>query len=149
MWERGLNQLVCCEFAYAPPKNSDPNGGPDSVPDIEWPKHSLTGREYLELNVNTSYIGRGPRLRQCAFWKEYLPQLVAATCKCSVVLYRPLHINLLIIFQFVFSFAATSTIPSQTPCTNSGITFNIYPMHIVSLVIALCSQRIYNMLTYC
>lgn len=29
--------------------------------------------------MNRTHIGRGPRLRQCAFWKEYLPQLLTTT----------------------------------------------------------------------
>lgn len=58
---------------------SNPNPGLiDELPD--WPIHTATGRQYLELGMNTSSIGRGPRLRQCAFWKKYLPQLIAATC---------------------------------------------------------------------
>lgn len=47
----------------------------------EWPKHTANGREYLELGINTTKTGHGPRMRQCAFWKEYIPQLIAATCK--------------------------------------------------------------------
>lgn len=59
-------------------KNSDPNG---QSPDVQaWPKHTASGKHYLELGINTTHIGRGPRLRQCAFWKEFLPQLVQATC---------------------------------------------------------------------
>lgn len=26
-------------------------------------------------------VGRGPRSKECAFWKDYLPKLVAATSK--------------------------------------------------------------------
>lgn len=58
----------------------NPNPGLiDELP--EWPLHTAPGRQYIELGMNTSFIGRGPRLRQCAFWKKYLPQLMAATCK--------------------------------------------------------------------
>jgi len=61
----------------------NPNPGLiDELP--EWPLHTAQGRQYLELGMNTSYIGRGPRLRQCAFWKKYLPQLMAATCKLNL-----------------------------------------------------------------
>jgi len=59
---------------------SNPNPGlKTDLP--EWPKHTAHGKHYLELGMNTSFIGRGPRLRQCAFWKKYLPQLVASTSK--------------------------------------------------------------------
>uniref|UniRef100_A0A6B2E559 Acetylcholinesterase n=2 Tax=Larroussius TaxID=59268 RepID=A0A6B2E559_9DIPT len=59
-------------------KTGNPN--PGFMPTMpEWPKHSAHGRQYMELGLNTSYLGRGPRLRQCAFWKKYLPQLIAAT----------------------------------------------------------------------
>lgn len=58
----------------------NPNPGLlDELP--EWPIHTSQGRQYLELSTNSSTLGRGPRLRQCAFWKKYLPQLMAATCK--------------------------------------------------------------------
>lgn len=58
----------------------NPNPGLiDELP--EWPLHTAQGRQYIELGMNTSFIGRGPRLRQCAFWKKYLPQLMTVTCK--------------------------------------------------------------------
>jgi hypothetical protein len=46
-----------------------------------WPVHTAYGREYLTLDINSTETGRGPRLKQCAFWKKYLPQLIATTCK--------------------------------------------------------------------
>ena len=49
--------------------------------DVYWPVHTPFGREYLTLAINNTSTGRGPRLKQCAFWKKYLPQLVAVTCK--------------------------------------------------------------------
>lgn len=48
-----------------------------------WPKHSELGKHYMELGINTTHIGRGPRLRQCAFWKEYLPTLIQSTCRLT------------------------------------------------------------------
>jgi len=44
-----------------------------------WPLHTAYGREYLTLDVNSTATGRGPRLKQCAFWKKYLPQLQQLT----------------------------------------------------------------------
>jgi acetylcholinesterase len=64
---------------FFPSRNPNP-GLIDELP--QWPLHTAQGRQYIELGMNTSFIGRGPRLRQCAFWKKYLPQLMAATCKC-------------------------------------------------------------------
>lgn len=46
-----------------------------------WPQHTATNKEYLTLDINNTEIGSGPRVRQCAFWKKYLPQLLSATCK--------------------------------------------------------------------
>ncbi|KAJ9587339.1 hypothetical protein L9F63_019140, partial [Diploptera punctata] len=46
-----------------------------------WPVHTAYGREYLTLDVNSTETGRGPRLKQCAFWKKYLPQLIATTSR--------------------------------------------------------------------
>lgn len=64
------------DFVFSLILNSNPNGQTDKD---EWPKHTATGKEYFELGINVSYIGRGPRLRQCAFWKDYLPQLLTST----------------------------------------------------------------------
>lgn len=59
---------------------SNPNPGlVDDLP--EWPLHTANSRQYLELSMNSSHIGHGPRLRQCAFWKKYLPELIKQTCK--------------------------------------------------------------------
>lgn len=50
-----------------------------------WPLHTADGREYLTLNVNTSSTGKGPRIRPCVFWKQYLPQLIETAGKvCSI-----------------------------------------------------------------
>lgn len=46
-----------------------------------WPPHSPINKEYLTLDINSTEIGSGPRVRQCAFWKKYLPQLLGATCE--------------------------------------------------------------------
>lgn len=49
--------------------------------DVVWPEHTASGREYLTLSLDDNSTGYGPRARQCAFWKKYLPQLASATCK--------------------------------------------------------------------
>uniref|UniRef100_A0A1B6JWT5 Carboxylic ester hydrolase n=2 Tax=Homalodisca liturata TaxID=320908 RepID=A0A1B6JWT5_9HEMI len=54
-----------------------------------WPVHTAYGREYLTLDVNSTATGRGPRLKQCAFWKKYLPQLIASTEKLQVPVVDP------------------------------------------------------------
>ncbi|CAG0920909.1 unnamed protein product, partial [Notodromas monacha] len=55
---------------------------------IYWPAHTAQGREYLLLSHpagsrlsprSEDNTGRGPRVKQCAFWKQFLPQLYAAT----------------------------------------------------------------------
>ncbi|XP_046462151.1 acetylcholinesterase-like [Daphnia pulex] len=58
-------------------------GNPSKSPDGSWtqeywPVHTPYGREYLTFAANHSWVGRGPRLRQCAFWKKYLPSLKTA-----------------------------------------------------------------------
>lgn len=50
-----------------------------------WPLHTAYGREYLTLDVNSTATERGPRLKQCAFWKKYLPQLQQMTGKYKMV----------------------------------------------------------------
>lgn len=68
-----IQTVVFAGFIYSNPNGQvEADGG-------EWPKHTALGKEYFELGVNVTHIGRGPRLRQCAFWREYLPQLITAT----------------------------------------------------------------------
>ncbi|XP_011496587.1 PREDICTED: acetylcholinesterase-like [Ceratosolen solmsi marchali] len=64
-------------------KTGDPNMGDDgsSWTEVTWPVHTAAKKEYLTLDTNTTEIGYGPRVRQCAFWKKYLPQLLSATSK--------------------------------------------------------------------
>ena len=64
--------------------HSNPNQDSGSATNHEWPTHTPRGREYLDLNVRflddaTGAVGRGPRTKYCAFWKEYLPKLINAT----------------------------------------------------------------------
>lgn len=94
---RHVKDLVCFFLI-----NRDPNGPSAEIK--EWPKHTASGKHYLELGINTTYIGRGPRLRQCAFWKEYLPQLVQATCGFCFNLYFEIKIT----YRFFFVFSKNS-----------------------------------------
>jgi len=69
---------------------SDPNQAPGERSSSlgEWPLHTPTSREYIELNSRflgrqpadrSRAVGRGPLLAECAFWGIYLPQLVERT----------------------------------------------------------------------
>ncbi|KAL3283179.1 hypothetical protein HHI36_006331 [Cryptolaemus montrouzieri] len=61
-------------------KTGNPSLSPNGVwTPTFWPLHTAYGREYLTLDVNSTATGRGPRLKQCAFWKKYLPQLQQLT----------------------------------------------------------------------
>ena len=66
---------------------SNPNlvPGEQASPRDPWPLHTPERREYLELNVRHlgatdrwSAIGTGPRVKECAFWAEYLPDLISS-----------------------------------------------------------------------
>lgn len=95
----------------------DPNGQSPEVQ--EWPKHTPNGKHYLELGINTTHIGRGPRLRQCAFWKEYLPQLIQATSKNRII---SLYIFMQQIFYLIYPLAQTQATTTAAPCVNHGST---------------------------
>ncbi|KAI5714901.1 hypothetical protein M8J77_007309 [Diaphorina citri] len=61
---------------------------------VYWPVHTAYGREFLTLDVNNTETGRGPRLKPCAFWKKYLPKLIASTANCSTDLSkRPIELS--------------------------------------------------------
>ncbi|XP_070539013.1 acetylcholinesterase-like isoform X2 [Ptychodera flava] len=55
----------------------------DDITEDTWPKY--TAKQQLSFTFNTqalknnSAVGRGPRLDFCAFWREYVPNLVTAT----------------------------------------------------------------------
>ena len=55
--------------------------GDSPTPRDPWPLHTPDRREYLELNTRHlgstdrwGAIGVGPRVKECAFWGEYLPE---------------------------------------------------------------------------
>jgi acetylcholinesterase len=55
----------------------------------EWPEHSYERREYLKLSVEYLHeadkslaVGYGPRVKECAFWRDYLPNLLVSTGMC-------------------------------------------------------------------
>lgn len=54
-------------------------GDDGSWTEVAWPKHTAANKEYLTLDVNNTEVGYGIRVRQCAFWKKYIPQLLAST----------------------------------------------------------------------
>lgn len=58
-----------------------------------WPVHTRYGREYMTLSTNSSLVGRGPRLRQCAFWKKHLPFINTAEAflQCPVTTQKAKH----------------------------------------------------------
>lgn len=63
----------------------DPNVGDTGAwTQAHWPPHTAANKEYLTLDINNTEVGSGPRVRQCAFWKKYLPQLLGATCECAL-----------------------------------------------------------------
>ncbi|KAI8430318.1 hypothetical protein MSG28_000626 [Choristoneura fumiferana] len=63
-------------FAKTGNPSLSPNG---EMTKVHWPVHTALGREYLSLAVNSSAVGHGLRVKQCAFWQKYLPQLISAT----------------------------------------------------------------------
>ncbi|XP_050542863.1 acetylcholinesterase-like [Daktulosphaira vitifoliae] len=57
-------------------------GNPSKTIDGEWvkprwPIHTAYGKEFLTLDTNNTSTGVGPRLEQCAFWKNYVPNITA------------------------------------------------------------------------
>ncbi|XP_018494487.1 LOW QUALITY PROTEIN: acetylcholinesterase-like [Galendromus occidentalis] len=57
-------------------------GNPSLNPDgnwekTYWPAHTAFGKEFLILDVNSTQVGYGNRAKHCAFWKNFLPNLIA------------------------------------------------------------------------
>ncbi|XP_064112237.1 acetylcholinesterase-like isoform X1 [Macrobrachium nipponense] len=61
-------------------KTGNPSEGTNNAwTETFWPVHTALGREYLTLSINSTAIGRGPRLKKCAFWKKFAPKLLHLT----------------------------------------------------------------------
>ncbi|CAK9290290.1 unnamed protein product [Gordionus sp. m RMFG-2023] len=61
-------------------KTGNPNINEDGKwSEIQWPLHTTQNREFLRLSVDSHDIGKGPRTKQCAFWQEFIPDLMTAT----------------------------------------------------------------------
>ena len=43
--------------------------------DVYWPLHTPLKRETLVLNAEKSEVLEGHRVKKCAFWRKFLPQL--------------------------------------------------------------------------
>jgi len=59
-------------------KTGNPSSGGERTPaKARWPEWKASTKEYLILEGGqTGGVGRGPRLKPCAFWKTFLPQLL-------------------------------------------------------------------------
>ena len=69
----------------------DPNTSPGQPSSREWPVFTSEGQHYLELNSRFNNepdkslaVGRHLRSRECAFWEDYLPNLVTASRKSGL-----------------------------------------------------------------
>ncbi|KAL5005368.1 hypothetical protein ScPMuIL_018824 [Solemya velum] len=67
-------------------KTGNPNRAPGKLGVKEWPKHTTSGKEFLRLKDKYLHdpdkhnaIGSGHRVKECAFWRYYLPKLIAST----------------------------------------------------------------------
>ncbi|KAK6030532.1 hypothetical protein OSTOST_03326, partial [Ostertagia ostertagi] len=66
-------------------RTGDPNKNEDGTYTTDvWPKYNGESMEYMNMTVESAYptsqrTGHGPRREQCAFWKSYLPNLMAKT----------------------------------------------------------------------
>lgn|SRR6218665_1309077 len=76
---------LCLYFVSRDP-NSRRKGGRQSTGSIQWPIFTPSGKHYLQLNaryldrtLQANAVGRGPRSNYCAFWAEYLPQVISTT----------------------------------------------------------------------
>lgn len=65
-------------------RTGDPNRNPDgSLTPDSWPPYNANSMEYMNLTVKSQYlagarrIGRGPRRKQCTFWKKIVPSLLS------------------------------------------------------------------------
>ena len=76
-----IRQISLFRFVFR-----DPNISPGKQSLNEWPRYTPDGKEYLELNAKfmdepdkSFAVGRALRARECAFWKNYLPNLIEKT----------------------------------------------------------------------
>ncbi|CAH1244898.1 ACHE [Branchiostoma lanceolatum] len=48
-----------------------------------WPRYTVSGRQFITLDINPPKLGQGPRIDECALWSEYLPKLTRQTSDIS------------------------------------------------------------------
>ncbi|XP_038051124.1 cholinesterase 2-like [Patiria miniata] len=64
-------------------RTGNPNKAKEDDPEGDWPLYTVERQEFFTLNKSIVsgdvFIGRGPRAKQCAFWRDYLPTLVTQT----------------------------------------------------------------------
>ncbi|CAB0008422.1 unnamed protein product [Nesidiocoris tenuis] len=91
-WEADLSKRIMNYWANFA-KTGNPNlRSNNSWTSTYWPQHTAYGREYITLDINsTASTGRGPRVKQCAFWKKYLPQLISMTEEHHISTSPPTH----------------------------------------------------------
>lgn len=152
-----INQIQIWKWWFVLYLYSNPNG---QSSENEWPKHTANGREYMELGINISHIGRGPRLRQCAFWKDYLPQLLTSTSKYDWKMKKKHASNLPFInwkkgnsksCLIFLSFSALPTPVNNSQCTNGGrtITNNSYVTSSLAIIFMIFNSIKYIRGTLC
>ncbi|XP_071798342.1 acetylcholinesterase-like [Asterias amurensis] len=64
-------------------RTGNPNKADEDDPDGDWPLYTMDSQKYFTLNKSINngdvFIGHGPRAKECAFWREYIPSLVTQT----------------------------------------------------------------------
>lgn len=79
-WSGGL--MECRVIFYRNPNGLE--GGRS----WSWPARSALSKQYYEISIGSMsepVIGSGPRTEHCAFWDNYLPNLLSGTGECASV----------------------------------------------------------------
>lgn len=97
-------------------------GNPSLNPDgnwekTYWPAHTAFGKEFLILDVNSTQVGYGHRAKHCAFWKNFLPNLIALSGEPQTLVFFSLF------FLFFFSFFVFLTF------FRGALSFCLFPLH--------------------
>lgn len=107
----------------------DPNVGDSTSWTLpHWPTHTAAKKEYLTLETNNSDVGYGIRTRQCAFWKRYLPQLLADTCKYIPDIYYYYYYYSISLVMFFFLFDRIRYDVSFNRIKYNFFSFKLYTM---------------------
>ena len=69
-----------------------------------WPLHTPHRREVLHLNARNTSVMEGLRVKQCAFWRKFLPQLGKMMIMMMIMMIMKIMIIMMMMMMMMMMF---------------------------------------------